>query len=401
MSERHGRKAMIINRRQSLGALGLGTAAVLAAPVVLAQQPPSTVTTPPRSFAPDAPPNVYFTDPDLVSHDPGFGALIQANAPLQRLWTGSLWAEGPAWSAVGQYLVWSDIPNNRQLRWLQEDGHVSAMRAPSNNSNGNCFDRQGRQLSCEHLTRRVVRYELDGTVSIIADQFQGKALNSPNDVIQHPDGSVWFTDPPYGGQLYEGAADAPGGPSNPEGLIDPRVGQPPEIGQARREMGHGVYRVTEDGAISRVIDEAQLQNPNGLYFSPGFDRLYVTSTGAGPGDTGGGGKGEIFVFDLDEEGAILNGRLFSDCMVDDIKCSPDGVCTDVFGNLWASSSAGHAIGYNGVTCWSPEGVLLGRIRLPEVCGNLCFGGPKRNVLFMTASQSLYALHLATQGVSFG
>lgn len=404
MTQDEDRKGKGISRRQSIGALGIGAAAVLAAPAVLAQQapePPSTVTTPPRSFEPDAPPNVYFVDPDLVTHDPAFGSLIQANAPIKRLWTGSLWAEGPAWSAVGQYLVWSDIPNNRQLRWLQDDGHVSVMRAPSNNSNGNSFDRQGRQLSCEHLTRRVVRYELDGTVTIIADRFEGKRFNSPNDVKQHRDGTIWFTDPPYGGQLYEGAPDAAGGPSNPDGLINPRVGQPPDIGDAKREMGHGVYRVAEDGTITRVIDEAQLQNPNGLCFSPDFDRLYVSSTGAGPGDTGEGGKGEVFVFDLAEDGAVSSGRVFTDCIVDEIKCSPDGVCVDVYGNVWASSSAGRSVGYNGVTCWAPDGRLLGRIRLPEVCGNLCFGGPKRNVLFMAASQSLYAVPTATQGVSFG
>lgn len=391
-----------VTRRQSLGALGAGAAVVLAAPAVLAQtpEPPSTITAPPRSFAPDAPPNVYFRDPDVLSVDPAFDGLAQPNAPIRRLWTGALWAEGPAWSAVGQFLLWSDIPNNRQLRWLQDDGHVSVMRAPSNNSNGNSFDSKGRQLSCEHLTRRVVRYELDGTISILADRFEGKRFNSPNDVVEHRDGTVWFTDPPYGGQLYEGTPDAPGGPSNPEGRINNRIGQPPEIGEARREMGHGVYRVAEDGSIARVIEEAQVQNPNGLCFSPEFDRLYVASTGKGPGDTGEGGKGEIFVFDVAPDGAVSNGRLFSDCVVDGVKCGPDGMRCDVFGNLWSSSNAGRAVGYNGVTCWAPDGRLLGRVRLPEVCGNVCFGGPKRNILFMAASQSLYALPTATQGAGF-
>ena len=149
-----------------------------------------------------------------------------------------------------------------------------------------------------------------------------------------------------------------------------------------------------------LIEEAQVENPNGLCFSPEYDRLYVASTGKGPGDTGAGGKGEIFVFDIAPDGAVSNGRLFSDCMVDEVKCGPDGLRCDVFGNLWASSNAGRNVGYSGVTCWAPDGRLLGRVRLPEVCGNICFGGPKRNVLFMAASQSIYALPTATQGAGF-
>ncbi|HET8643626.1 MAG TPA: SMP-30/gluconolactonase/LRE family protein, partial [Pseudonocardiaceae bacterium] len=205
---------------------------------ILAQQtqpegpvaPPSVVTNPPRDFGPGAPPNVYFTDPDVLTIDPLFNSLRQPNAPIQRLWTGALWSEGPAWSSVGRFLVWSDIPNNRQMRWSEDDGHVSVFRSPSNNSNGNTFDFQGRQISCEHLTRRVVRYELDGSATVIADAWEGKRLNSPNDAAAHPDGSIWFTDPPYGGQLYEGQPDAPGGPSNPNRRLNARVGQPPEQG---------------------------------------------------------------------------------------------------------------------------------------------------------------------------
>src|SRR5688500_1089332 len=194
--------------------------------------PPSTVSSPPRVFGPHAPPNVYGIDPDVIVVQPEFRRLVQPNTPIERLWSGPiqgkgiLWAEGPAWSAQGRYLLWSDIPNNRQLRWLEDDGHVSVFRAPTNNSNGNTFDFQGRQVSCEHLTRRVVRYELDGSVTVLADSFEGKRLNSPNDVVPHPDGSYWFTDPPYGGQLYEGAPDAAGGPSNRAGRLKPRLGQP-------------------------------------------------------------------------------------------------------------------------------------------------------------------------------
>ena len=158
--------------------------------------PPSTITNPPRDFSPRGAPTTYFWDPDIIAVDPSFNDLAQPNTAIKRLYTGVLWAEGPAWSAQGRYLLWSDIPNNRQMRYSEDDGHVSVFRAPTNNSNGNSFDFQGRQLSCEHLTRRVVRYEHDGTATVLADNFGGKKLNSPNDVVAHPDGSYWFTDPP-------------------------------------------------------------------------------------------------------------------------------------------------------------------------------------------------------------
>jgi gluconolactonase len=363
--------------------------------------PPSTVTTPPRDFGPSAPPNVYFTDPDVLTIEPEFNGLRQPNAPIQRLWTGALWSEGPAWSSQGRYLVWSDIPNNRQMRWLEDNGRVSVFRAPSNNSNGNTFDFQGRQLSAEHLTRRVVRYENDGSATIIADRFQGKRLNSPNDVVPHPDGSYWFTDPPYGGQLYEGTPDAAGGPSNRAGRFKNRLGQPPEIGTAVRELPTSVYRIDPSGRVDLVIGEDLAPDPNGLCFSHDYKRLYVASTGRGPGDTGPGGKGEIFVFDVTGDNKAANGKVFTNCMVDGVKCGPDGVRCDVDGNLWASSNAGRNVGYSGVTIWNPAGKLIGRIRLPEICGNICFGGPKRNRLFMAASQSLYALYTGTQGAAPG
>lgn len=396
-----------LSRRGMLAALGAGTAAAaLGAGQALSQPaapvgPPSTVTNPPRDFSPRGAPTTYFWDPDVIAVDPSFNGLAQPNAPIQRLWTGALWCEGPAWNAVGRYLVWSDIPNNRQLRWLEDDGRVSVMRSPSNNSNGNTFDFQGRQLSCEHLTRRVVRYELDGSTTILADRFDGKRLNSPNDVVPHPDGSYWFTDPPYGGQLYEGAPDVAGGPSNANGRLKNRLGQPPEIGSGRRELPTNCYRIDPSGRVDLVVTEAQVPDPNGLCFSPDFKKLYIASTGKGPGDTGPGGKGDIHVFDVGTDNKLSNQKLFSDCMIDGIKCGPDGLRTDVDGNLWASSNAGRAVGYSGVTVWSHEGKLIGRIRLPEICGNICFGGPKRNRLFMAASQSLYSVYLATQGAAPG
>ena len=367
-----------ISRRDVLSRIGAAAATAVAGRRLRAQgqQPPSTVTNPPRDFGPNAPPTTYFNDPDIVVVDPAFNGLVQPNAAIKRLWTGALWAEGPAWSGVGRYLVFSDIPNNRQLRWIDDDERMTVFRNPSNNSNGNTFDLEGRQISCEHLTRRVVRYEHDGSVTILAESYQGKRLNSPNDAVVHKDGAIWFTDPPYGHQLYEGGAT--------------RLPQ--------RELPTNCYRVDPSGRVDMVVPEEQVPDPNGLAFSPDFRRLYVASTGKGPGDTGAGGKGDVHVFDVGVDNRVSNGRLFTNCMVDQVKCGPDGLRCDVDGNVWIASNAGRALGYSGVTVWNPAGTLLGRIRLPEVCGNLAFGGPKRNRLFMAASQSIYALYVGTQGV---
>ena len=397
-----------ISRRRFMRAVGAGAgAAALVPSVVRAQapgkpaEPSSTITTPPREWGPSAPP-VTYVDPDVITIDPIFNSLRQGNTPIKRLWTGALWSEGPAWSGQGRYLVWSDIPNNRQLRWLEDDGSVKVFRSPSNNSNGNTFDFQGRQLSCEHLTRRLVRYEHDGSVTIVAESYNGKRLNSPNDVVAHPDGSYWFTDPPYGGQLYEGTVDAPGGPTNRAGRIKHRLGQPPEVAAMKRELPTSVYRVDPSGKLDLVITEDQLPDPNGLCFSPDYKKLYVISTGRGPGDAHAGGKRDMHVFDVGADNKLSNQKVFSDFMVDGIKCGPDGARCDVEGNVWVSSNGnpgGRGLGYSGVTVWTPEGKLIGRIRLPEVCANICFGGPKRNRLFMCGSQSLYALYVATQGAA--
>ena len=395
------RRRIIAAMGASVGAAALARSANAQAPARVPIGPPSVITQPPRDFGPNGAPTTYFTDPDVLTVDPSFDGLRQPNASILRLWTGALWSEGPAWNAQGRYLVWSDIPNNRQLRWMEDDGHVSVFRMPSNNSNGNTFDFQGRQLSCEHVTRRVVRYELDGSVTIIASQFDGKRLNSPNDVVPHPDGSYWFTDPPYGAQLYEGTVDAAGGPANKSGHINPRLGQPPELGSYKRELPTSVYRVDKSGKLDLVAREDQVPDPNGLCFSPDYKKLYVISTGQGPGDTIAGGKGDMYVFDVGSDNRLSNGKLFSDFMIDGVKCGPDGVRADVDGNLWVSSNAGRAVGYSGVTVWSSQGKLIGRIRIPEICGNVCFGGPKRNRLFMAASQSLYAVYTGTQGAAPG
>jgi gluconolactonase len=387
-----------VGRRRFLAGLGAGAAA-LGARIALGQEkgpmaPASTVTSPPRDFGPGGAPTTYFWDPDVIAVDPSFNGLAQPNAPIQRLWTGALWAEGPAWSSEGRYLVWSDIPNNRQLRWIEDDGHVAVFRMPSNNSNGNAFDFQGRQLSCEHLTRRVVRYELDGSITVLADSFKGKRLNSPNDAAPHPDGSIWFTDPPYGAQLYEGTPDPAGGKSNLQGKLNNRLGQPVGVSDTKQELPTQVYRWDPSGRLDVVIPDDKVPNPNGLCFSPDYKKLYVSSTGPA-------GKGDIHVLDVGSDNKLSSQKVFTDCMVDGVKCGPDGFRADVFGNLWCGSNAGRAVGYSGVTVWNPQGKLIGRIRLPEVCGNVTFGGPKRNRLFMVASQSLYAVYTATQGASPG
>ena len=400
----------LMSRRTLIKTIGMVAGAATLVPRVVNAQappggpagPPSTVTSPPRDFSPRGAPTTYFTDPDILTVDPLFNQYAQPNSAITRLWTGALWSEGPAWSGQGRYLVWSDIPNNRQMRWLEDNGRVTVFRSPSNNSNGNTFDFQGRQLSCEHLARRVVRYEHDGSVTVIADSFNGKRLNSPNDVVPHPDGSYWFTDPPYGGILYEGSADASGGPTNPGGRLRSRVGQSVDMGgMLKRELPTNCYRADPSGRVDLVVSENQIPDPNGLAFSPDYKKLYVISTGKGPGDAGAGGKGDMYVFDVGSDNKLSNQKLFSDFMIDGVKCGPDGVRCDVDGNVWVSSNAGRAVGYSGVTVWTPEGKLIGRIRLPEICGNLCFGGPKRNRLFMAASQSLYAVFVNTQGAAPG
>lgn len=380
-------------------------AAVLASGAARAQQPntnlgtpASVITNPPRDWSPRHP-SIY-PDPDVIVVDPSFNQVRRAIAPLQRVWTGALWAEGPTWSSQGQYLVFSDVAGNTVYRYIWDDGRVTVFRRPSNNANGNAFDFQGRLLSCEDFTRRLVRWEHDGTMTVIADSYEGKPLNSPNGVAPHPDGSIWFTDPGYGDQLAEGHPDEAGGASNPQGILNPRIGAPDAgvIGGRKRELPTNTYRRDLSGRLDIVVPEEEVPDPNGLCFSPDHKTFYLISTGKGPGDTGSGGDRVIYAFDLDGS-KLTNKRLFTDMMVDGVKCGPDDMCADVFGNLWCSSNA--PLGYAGVLVFNPAGKLIGRIRLPEVCANLTFGGPKRDRLFMAASQSLYMLETATQGAAPG
>jgi gluconolactonase len=397
-----------LSRRGLIAGTASLTGAAIVGRVASAQNPPppnaqtgtpaSTITNPPRDWSPGRP-SIY-PDPDVLVIDPSFRTVAPGNAAVRRLWTGAQWAEGPAWSSQGQYLVFSDVSGNVQYRYLWDAERVVPFRKPSNNTNGNSFDFEGRQLSCEDFNRRVVRWEHDGSMKVIADSYDGKGLNSPNDVVPHPDGSIWFTDPAYGDRMLEGHPDEPGGATNADGKINPRVGAPDAgiIGGKKRELSTNVYRWDPSGKLEVVIAEEQLPDPNGLCFAPDYKTLYVISTGRGPGDVGPGGQRVVYAFDVQDK-KLGNQRLFTDMMLDGIKCGPDGMRADVYGNLWISSNA--PLGYAGVLVFTPAAKLIGRIRLPEVCANLAFGGPKRDRLFMTASQSLYVIQTITQGAAPG
>ena len=360
--------------------------------------PPTVISQPPRRWGPGAPPQIY-PDPDVLVIDSSFNQYLVGLDAMHRLHTGFQWAEGPAWSSQGEYVVFSDVKGNTQYRYIWESGRTDPFRVPSYNSNGNSFDFQGRQLSTQDFFRRVIRWEMNGSMTVIADSFEGKPLNSPNDLVPHPDGSIWFTDPPYGALISEGHPDVAGGGANPNGLYDPNVG---DFGiglpsAAKQVLPTNTYRWDPSGSLDVVVPGDQVPNPNGLCFSPDYKTFYLISTGPAPWQTAGG-KGNIYAFDVQDK-KLANMRQFSDCMVDGVLCGPDGMRADRAGNLWVGSNA--PLGYAGVTVWNPAGKLIGRIRLPEICANVCFAGPKRDFLFMAGSQSLYALYTGVQGAGPG
>lgn len=306
-----------------------------------------------------------YPDPRIVALDPSFKRYHLALSAVERLWTGSRWGEGPVWFGDGRFLLWSDIPNNRVLKWEEETGAVSVFQKPSNNANGHTRDRQGRLIACEHFGRRVVRFEYDGAITVLADNYQGKRLNSPNDVVVKSDGSIWFTDPPFGIMgFYEGERVVP-------------------------ELPHThVYRIDgQSGEITLVADD--IDHPNGLAFSPDEGILYIIESRGEPRN--------VLAYDLAPDGRTLrNRRVFIKTETGE---TPDGFRVDTDGNLWCGW--GMTPDFDGVRVYNSSGAPIGHIHLPERCANLCFGGRHRNRLFMSAAQSLFSLYVNTQGVAGG
>ncbi len=314
-------------------------------------------------------PNLRYPDPAVQVLDPSFENLRLFSASVEQIATGMRWAEGPVWFGDGQYLLFSDIPNNRIMQFNEASGQTSVWRQPSNNANGHSRDRLGRLISCEHLSRSVTRTEYDGTITVLADRYEGKRLNSPNDIVCHSDGSVWFTDPTFGiRNRYEGD-------------------------RAKPELAQAVYRIDgKTGQIKRVVSD--LLFPNGLCFSPDESLLYLV--GRLPEQPK---ERKIFVYAVGKNGALSKRKVFVDggttAGLDGIRCDEDG-------NLWAGwggtgMAAEGAKPVDGVRVFNSKGTAIGHIHLPERCANLCFGGAKRNRLFMASSHSLYALYVETRG----
>jgi gluconolactonase len=309
-------------------------------------------------------PHIRYPDPCIEVLDDAFLTLRLYSASVEQLHTGCRWGEGPVWFGDGRYLLWSDIPNNRVLRWDETSGAVSVFREPSQNANGHTRDRAGRLVSCEHLTRRITRTEHDGRITVLADSFNGKRLNSPNDIICARDGSLWFSDPSFGiGGLYEG---------------DPAV----------PELPHALYRLAPDGTLQQVLSD--LKGPNGLAFSPDESELYVVESRAEP-------HRKLWAYRVGPNGSLTTRRLVIDAADGG---ALDGIAIDAEGHIWCGwggSGRTPSEPLDGVRVFDAAGKALGHIHLPERCANLCFGGAKRNRLFMAASHSLYALYVNVQG----
>jgi gluconolactonase len=313
----------------------------------------------PDSHLESAKPKLSFGPSDF----PAFAGTMA----VERVATGFRWAEGPVYFAAGRYVLFSDIPNNRIMRFSEDDGHLSVYRQPSMNSNGNTIDREGRLITCEHSGRRITRTELDGSITIIADKYNGKKLNSPNDAVVASDGSIWFTDPVYGiGGYYEGIKAEP------------------------EQEKKNVYRMDpKSGDIKVVVDD--FVEPNGITFSPDEKKLYVIDTGFTDGPDN---PSHIRVFDVDVgSGKVSNGKVFAEMPKPSIT---DGMRCDTAGRVWCSVGWGDPK-EDGVRCYTPDGELLGKIHIPETVANLCFGGQQRNRLYICGSTSLYAVYTGVQG----
>lgn len=316
-------------------------------------------------FADGWKPATRYPDPAVQSLDPAFDKLRLPMAAVERLATGMRWCEGPVWFGDGRYLLWSDIPNNRIMRWDEITNTVSEYRTPSNFANGNTRDRQGRLVSCEHGGRRVTRTEHDGTITVLMDSYDGKRLSSPNDIVVKSDGTIWFTDPPFGiSANYEGY-------------------------KAEPELGQNVYRLDPDTGEATVVADDVL-GPNGLCFSPDESILYIVESRGIP-------NRKILAYDMVDDGkAIANKRI----LIDAGPGTPDGMRCDVEGNLWCGWGMGDPE-LDGVMIFAPDGRPIGRIALPERCANLCFGGRAHSRVFMASSQSVYSLYVNVRGVLGG
>ncbi|HEV8640546.1 MAG TPA: SMP-30/gluconolactonase/LRE family protein [Methylomirabilota bacterium] len=323
----------------------------------------ATLAVAPRAFA-QWQPSQRYPDPSIQIVDQSFARYRLALAKVERLAAGFRWCEGPVWFGDGRSLLWSDIPNNRIMRWDEETSVASVFRKPSNFANGNTRDRQGRLLTCEHGTRRVSRTEYDGAITTVADRYEGKPLNSPNDIVCKSDGSIWFTDPPFGILGYY------------EGYV------------AKPELPTNVYRV--DGKSGQItVVAGDINRPNGLAFSPDESKHYIIEAGVSPR--------VIQAYDVADGGTRLTNKRK---LLDAGPGTPDGMRCDVDGNLWVGWGMGQE-GLDGVSIFNPDGRLIGRINLPERCANLCFGGIYRNRLFMCGSTAIYSLYVNTQGAVGG
>jgi gluconolactonase len=307
---------------------------------------------------------IRYPDPNIKVLDPRFQKYVLGNAAIERIAGGCRFTEGPVWFGDGRYLLWSDIPNDRIMKWEEETGAVSVFRRPSNYANGNTRDRQGRLVTCEHDTQHLTRTEYDGTITVLAHSFEGKRLTGPNDVVVKSDGSIWFSD-------------------NGAGTRGNYLGHP-----LPQEHPFRVYRL-DPASGQMTIAVGDMRRPNGLAFSPDEKLLYVV-------DTPGPGQRTVQVYDVVDAGTkTANRREF--CSAE--PGGTDGIRVDTDGNLWCGWSGGEA--EDGVAIYAPDGKMIGRIMLPERCANVCFGGKKRNRLFMAAGQSVYALYVETQGVLGG